>query len=240
MGNNCAARLRLMVFWISTAGIALEAGAQTWTYPGCDNVTNNSFRQVSLIRRGQPPDPELSEPVKMALEMDAAGNVDIYFTELRGKLKRYNGASKTVQTLATLNVWKGPYGQGQTDVEEGLVGIALDPNFKTNHWLYLYYSPMAVNVFRIARFTLSGNALDMGSETVLLDIPSQREDCCHTGGAMQFDAYGDLWVTVGNNTGRFGTPLNMDEGRKFNSDEWGATCTAGLRGGIIRIHPLAA
>ena len=120
-------------------------------------------------------------------------------------------------------------------MEEGLFGVVLDPKFKSNGFLYLMYAPPTPSVYRISRWTLAGSSL--GAEKVLLDIPAQREDCCHTGGGMAFDAYGDLWVAVGNNTGRRGNPVSMDETRQYNSDEWGASSTAGLRGGILRIHP---
>lgn len=217
----------------------LVSGAQAqWTYPGCDAVTDAHFKYDLVLKRGAAPDAGLDEPIKMAFDMDAAGKVDIYYVERKGKLKRFNAAAGTVETLGSLDVWHaGPYAKASAAVEEGLVGVALDPAFKANRTLYLMYSPKDENVFRISRFTLSGATLNLASEKILISVPSQREDCCHTGGAMAFDAYGDLWVGIGNNAGRAGSPRQMDEVNKYNSDEWGASSTAGLRGGILRIHP---
>ncbi|HKP98243.1 MAG TPA: PQQ-dependent sugar dehydrogenase [Fibrobacteria bacterium] len=217
-------------------GLATLAKAQ-WTYPGCNPVTDTDFKYELMLKRGAAPDAELDEPLKMAFDKDATGKVDIYYVERKGKLKRYLAATGQVQTLGTLNVWKGPYTKTGGQVEEGLIGIALDPAFKANGQIYVMYSPATESVFRISRFTLAGAALNPASEKVILDIPAQREDCCHTGGAMQFDAYGDLWIGVGNNTGRSGSPLQLDETRKYGSDEWGSSSTAGLRGSILRIHP---
>jgi glucose/arabinose dehydrogenase len=67
------------------------------------------------------------------------------------------------------------------------------------------------------------NKLDMTSEKVLLKIPrtGNTKDEIHSGGAMQFDAYGDLWIAVGD----------------LMTLELGPGNTADLKGGILRIHP---
>lgn len=217
--------------------IAVPASAQ-WTHPGCDAVTDADFKYELILKRGLAPDNALDEPLKMAFDADATGKVDIYYVERKGNFKRYLAATNTMENLGTLEVWhRGPYARASAAVEEGLQGVALDPAFKTNRRVYLMYNPLAENVIRISRFTLAGNKLDLASEKILLRIPSQREDCCHVGGGMAFDSYGDLWVGIGNNTGRAGSPRQMDENNQYNSDEWGASSTKGLRGGILRIHP---
>src|SRR5690606_8740512 len=58
------------------------------------------------------------------------------------------------------------------------------------------------------------------------------------GGPMRFDAHGDLWVTIGNN----GSDLSGSGSQYSPSDsnanqEWGASSTASMRGGVIRIKP---
>lgn len=222
---------------VVSAFLAASAALGQWEYAGCENVTDADFKYETVLKRGAAPDPALDEPIKMAFDMDAAGKVDIYYVERRGKLKRFNAASGSVDLLGTLDVFKGPYARATSPAEEGLVGLALDPKFKSNRYIYLMYSPSSANVFRISRFTLAGNAINTASERILLSIPSQRDECCHTGGAMAFDAYGDLWIGIGNNAGRYGNPRQMDETLKYHSDEWGASSTAGLRGGILRIHP---
>jgi glucose/arabinose dehydrogenase len=90
-----------------------------------------------------------------------------------------------------------------TDSEEGLLGAAIDPNFATNGWVYLYYTNNAGNCAastgrfnRVSRFTMSGNTISPASELVLLDkmnIPAGN----HNGGDLDIGADGDLYVTVG-------------------------------------------
>lgn len=232
---------------VVSAGITgfgmLTAHAQ-FTYPGCEAITASSFKHEIVVQRGMEPDPTLQEPIQMALDMGASGAIDVYYVERRGKLKLYSGATKSLTVLGTLDVF--------TEVEMGLTGLALDPRFKTNRWIYLFYAPKTVpapaelahlknpGVFRLSRFTLTSGAspsLDMASEKKLLEIPVQRETCCHTGGQMAFDDYGDLWISTGNNAGRPKTPPVLDEAVQVNSDEWGSTSTANLRGGILRIRP---
>ena len=113
------------------------------------------------------------------------------FCAKAGAVRFYDALNNTVSTIGTLNVLhKMDVHEGK--VEDGLVGIALDPNFKENHWIYLFYvTPMPEpSYFRISRFTLVNNQIDMGSEIILIDILSQQKQCCHTGGAMAFDDYG--------------------------------------------------
>ncbi len=226
--------------------------AQSWTYPGCPApITDADFQYTVLMQHGKSPDPSLAEPDKMDFDMDAQGNVDIYFTEIRpGNIKRYSAVTKTVKTLIKLPNWGGSSTdyltvKNSNHVEEGVTGIALDPNFKINHWLYVHWSPLPATAptFRVSRFTVVGDTILMNSEKVLLSIDAQRDECCHTGGSMAFDDYGDLWIAQGANGGRgsnspTGTPpVGMDEVHRYASEEWGASSTHGMRGGFLRIHP---
>ena len=47
---------------------------------------------------------------------------------------------------------------------------------------------------------MKGDSLELASEKILLEIPTQREQCCHTGGSMAFDAHGNLFLSTGDNT----------------------------------------
>jgi cytochrome c len=246
-------RFGLVGVLICAGGFVTESRAQ-WTYDGCPAVTNADFKVDTLMRKGLAPDPSLAEPDKLAFDMDAQGNVDVWFTEIRpGNIKRYSAKTKTVKVLAKLPNWGGPGSdyltvKNSNNVEEGVTGIALDPNFKTNHFVYIHWSPLPATtaVFRISRFTYDPTAdnIPLNSEKILMEFPAQRDECCHTGGSMEFDAYGDLWIAQGANGGRTGsstsTPMiGMSEDKKYDSEEWGATSTHGYRGGFLRIHPVA-
>src|SRR5215471_15480338 len=53
--------------------------------------------------------------------------------------------------------------------ERGLLGVAFDPNFASNHFVYLYYTvPGSAGHNRISRFTVNGNVATPNSEFVLV------------------------------------------------------------------------
>src|SRR3954468_24302267 len=55
--------------------------------------------------------------------------------------------------------------------ENGLLGIALDPNFDINHNLFVVYTPPpdTNDVTRISRFTVTGDTIDLASERIILE-----------------------------------------------------------------------
>jgi glucose/arabinose dehydrogenase len=89
--------------------------------------------------------------------------------------------------------------------ERGLLGVAFDPNFNTNNYVYVYYTTAAAPIHnRVSRFTASGDVAVAGSETVLLDLDNLTGATNHNGGAMHFGPDGKLYVAVGENA----TPSN--------------------------------
>jgi cytochrome c len=206
--------------------------------------------------QGAAKDPDLNEPVRMDVRVvnDASGKYDhsdIVFVQRTGDMKWYDGAAKTVTLMGHFNVHSGPGSQG----DNGLMGVAFDPAFEANHRLYAWYSPLGTvapdfspggqnRILRLSRFTVkSDHTLDMDSEKILINILGNRTDNWNSGGPMQFDAYGDLWVAVGTN-GSDVDPVTCSSGGNVlsptdsvQSAEWGASNTHSLRGGFFRIHP---
>jgi glucose/arabinose dehydrogenase len=87
-----------------------------------------------------------------------------------------------------------------TNGERGLIGVAIDPNFTNNGYVYLYYTTTAGGAHnRISRFTASGDVAAAG-ETVLVNLPNLSSALIHNGGGMQFGADGHLYVGVGENS----------------------------------------
>ena len=78
------------------AGAVLPASAQ-FTYPECDTVKASDFRIDTLVR-GPSGDAVTKEPLKMAFSTDAQNNVDVYFVQRHGLIRKYSGASKTTMT----------------------------------------------------------------------------------------------------------------------------------------------
>ena len=137
------------------------------------------------------------------------------------------------ETIAEMDVF--------IEFEEGLLGVALDPDYADNRWVYFTYSAPEEAVIRVARFVLEGSRLDMESERVLLEIPVQRDECCHVGGSLEFGPEGNLFVSIGDNTNPFASagfnPIDEREGRKAWDAQGSSANTMDLRGKILRITP---
>jgi len=83
--------------------------------------------------------------------------------------------------------------------ERGLLGVAFDPNFGSNRFVYLYYTATTPAVHnRISRFIANGDVAVPGSEVVLLDLPTLGATN-HNGGALNFGPDGKLYASVGEN-----------------------------------------
>lgn len=92
--------------------------------------------------------------------------------------------------------------------ERGLLGVAVDPDFETNNYVYLYYTNKRAecpdkepgdpgNPYnRVSRFVMNGDTVDKSSEKVLIDgIPSPNGN--HNGGDLHFGNDEKLYVSVG-------------------------------------------
>jgi glucose/arabinose dehydrogenase len=84
--------------------------------------------------------------------------------------------------------------------ERGLLGVALDPAFASNHYVYVYYTVSTAPIHnRVSRFTASGDVAVANSEVVLLDLDNLSSATNHNGGAIHFGLDGKLYVAVGDN-----------------------------------------
>jgi glucose/arabinose dehydrogenase len=120
-----------------------------------------------------------------------------------GQLRVYKNGT-LLQTPA-LNI----SGRICSNSERGLLGVAVDPNFSANHYVYLYYThnefgvcptgqPTNLNnpVNRVSRFVMTGDAVDPATEKVLINnIPSPNGN--HNSGDLGFGKDGYLYATVG-------------------------------------------
>ncbi len=84
--------------------------------------------------------------------------------------------------------------------ERGLLGVAFDPSFATNNFVYVYYTvPGSPAHNRVSRFTANGDVAVAGSEVVLLNLDNLSSATNHNGGAIHFGPDGKLYVAVGEN-----------------------------------------
>lgn len=105
------------------------------------------------------------------------------FTERYGKISILDGSKlKVVGNIEVSEI-----------SESGLLGIAIDPEFVGNRFVYIYYTHEKGN--RVSRFVLNER---LENEFILLDdIPSAR---FHDGGRIKFGPDGKLYVTTGDAT----------------------------------------
>ncbi len=182
---------------------------------------------------------KLDEPMEFTFLPDGR----IVFVERKGEVKQYDpatGITKSIGKIVTNTKYTNRAGQVR-EAEEGVMGVIVDPNFKENHWLYIYYAHPKDPKHVLARMELKEEALLIDQQKIILEVPTQREECCHTGGGMVFDKAGNLFLTVGNNTSNSNSdgyaPIDERPGQAYWDDQRGASNTNDLRGKILRIHP---
>jgi hypothetical protein len=134
-----------------------------------------------------------------------------------------------VTKAADFPVFGAKGGGGETGatskVEQGVLGIALDPDFtKGRPYVYVVYHPYwggkggfdttpkigpgfvrsdYMGERRLSRFRYDDAAktLDVSSEIIIHRYMTQVFSCCHLGGSMDFDSKGNLYFATGDNTG---------------------------------------
>ena len=185
IGNSAAvfadAQVRLHLRGgIETAlgGPAVECGATIW----------RNFQKVQLTR-------EVGEPMDLAVLPDRR----VLMTDRRGRLRMHKPDTGEIKLAAEIPVYAGE--------EDGLQTVAIDPDFETNHWVYLYYARpesapcsqpdinggvIKCGVNRLSRFKLEGDTLNLATEQTIIEVPTQRDLCCHVGGDVGFDSQGNL------------------------------------------------
>lgn len=82
-----------------------------------------------------------------------------------------------------------------TEGEMGLTHLCLDPDFATNHYVYVYYTILNRRN-RVSRFTFNPVAKTLGSEYILANLYPMTGNI-HTGGAMNFGKDGKLYIATG-------------------------------------------
>ncbi|KAG5187108.1 trehalose utilization-domain-containing protein [Tribonema minus] len=231
-----------------------------------------------------------------ALRMAAApkGDERIFIAAKNGLVQSYYPSTGIFKTVVQLSV--------SSSEEQGLLGIALDPQFATTKHVFLYYSPSDTGASgytnRLSRFKLNGDVLDKASEKIVLklngdvlekasekivlklngdvldkasekivlklngdvlDKASEKivlevpeDQVMHSSGAIHFDNWGDLWLSLGDNTdyklsGGW-APINAISSKgdarrtsATNADTTGAAWRTSansndLRGSILRIR----
>jgi glucose/arabinose dehydrogenase len=220
-------------FWFVAACCVAYSGIQA---QNCPTPTSGQFRKVMLVNE----DSGLDKPDHMAVLPDGR----VFITEMRsGRVKLYTPDAGLTEVLR-VNVYNDA-------VENGLLGIAADPGFATNNWVYIFYSRtipggsysagdggVSPHQQVLARYTFSGGKLTNPKELLIVPRLSKR----HSAGGMTFNPRtGDLFLTTGDDVypsadqTRYG---GRNEASKHLNSLITSANTNDLRGKTLRIRPL--
>src|ERR1041384_6791263 len=130
----------------------------------------------------------LPNPTAMAFAPDGR----LFVCEQGGRLRVIKDGALLPTPFLTVTV--------SSSGERGLLGVAFDPEFATNQYVYVYYTATVPAVHnRISRFTANGDVAVAGSETVIFDLDNLSAATNNNGGALAFGADGKLYAAVGEN-----------------------------------------
>ncbi len=169
-------------------------------------------------------------------QLDVGPDGRVYYIEHLGStLKIYDPVSDVIKEAGYIPSLPG--------LGQGLLGLAVDPGFTKNRWVYVYYHLEGL-IGRLSRFTLNKrDELDRLSEKVILRIFNTGLD--HNGGGLSMAKNGDLFLAIGSNDmphldGQYGsrgpgggvlTQLLGTNGEITSQN------TNSLLGKVLRIHP---
>ena len=133
----------------------------------------------------------LASPTAMSFAPDGR----LFVAQQSGALRVIKNGALLSQPFLTVSV--------NSSGERGLLGVAFDPNFASNNFVYVYYTTSTSPIHnRLSRFTASAANPDVvaaGSEVQLLNLPNLSSATNHNGGAIHFGTDGRLYIAVGEN-----------------------------------------
>jgi glucose/arabinose dehydrogenase/type 1 glutamine amidotransferase len=243
MHKNSWYRRISMYATLAVASAGLVAVSVSSATPAAAAIIASDFQQVTLAKG----EAEVGEPMTISVLPDRS----VLHTARNGTLRRTD-ANGTTSVIANIPVY--------THDEEGLQGVAADPDFASNRYIYLYYAPPLntpagdapatgtatdwatwTGVNRLSRFTLNADfTVNVASQVTILDVPASRGMCCHVGGSIDFDAAGNLYLSTGDDTNPFDSagysPIDERANRNPAYDAQRSSAnTNDLRGKILRI-----
>ncbi len=194
MENKIYVRHSLKNLFCLIALFIFSAHSKAQTFP-------TGFSQVQI--------PGIYYPTSMAFAPDGR----IFVTEKAGHLRIVKNGLVLSTPFATVTV-------DQLN-ERGLSSVCLDPNFNSNHYVYVYYTSTSGSIHnRLSRFTASGDVAVPGSEQILLEF-EPLVNSIHNSGGMAFGLDGKLFLAVGNdNVNSNSQDLNNYKGKilRINAD----------------------
>ncbi|MEV8409185.1 PQQ-dependent sugar dehydrogenase [Streptomyces niveus] len=235
----------LLVALPALGGVAVAPAAQA--HPGHEHALDwSNYEKTTLTK-------DTGEPIDLAVLPDSR----VLHTARNGDVRLTDPGTGVTKVVNHVDVYQNS--------ENGLQTVTLDPDFATNKWVYLYYSPPLntpagsapqtlpagqtdaywkqwEGYDTLTRFKWTGDKLDLSTAQEIIRVDANRGQCCHVAGDVDFDSKGNLYLSTGGNTPASGpnvngyTPINDAAGYNPGLDERrGAGSTNDLRGKILRI-----
>jgi glucose/arabinose dehydrogenase len=155
----------------------LPSGASAATLP-------NGFTETLITA--------INNPTAMAIAPDGR----VFVSEQAGNLRVVKNGVLLSTPFVTIAV--------NSSGERGLLGVALDPNFASNQFVYVYHTTSTPPIHNhIVRYTANGDVAVIGSEVPLFELDNLGPTN-HNGGGLHFGGDGKLYASAGEN----GNPAN--------------------------------
>lgn len=175
----------------------------------------------------------LSQPTAFAFAPDGR----LFVCQQGGQLRVIKNGSLLSTPFVSLSV--------DSSGERGLLGVAFDPAFQTNRFVYVYYTVSGSPRFnRVSRFTANGDVAVPGSEVLILQLENLSSATNHNGGAIHFGPDGKLYVAVGENangsnaqtlSNRLGKMLRLNPDGSIPTDNPFYNSTSGVNRSIYAL-----
>jgi glucose/arabinose dehydrogenase/PKD repeat protein len=191
-------------WWLLAACLGLAASVLAAAPPARAGAMPSGFEDTAVAQIGQPMDIDWT-PDGRALVPTKPGQIRVIQND-------------TLVSTPALDL----SGVVCTAIEQGLGGLAVHPEFASNHYIYIYYTYAKFGpcgsvepVNRLSRFVLPpSNVIDPSSEVVLMDTPQVSTGGHHNGGDIEFGPDGYVYVTIGDgNKSRWAADLGRLQGK---------------------------
>ena len=118
----------------------------------------------------------------------------LFVLEKAGRIRIINLATNALVATSFLDIDALVTGGASTGDEQGLLGMAFDPNYATNGQFYVYYTGTGTN--NLARYTVSSNPNVANSAGVVM-MTWADPYTNHNGGWIEFGPDGNLYMGTG-------------------------------------------
>ena len=195
--------------WVATESLSMP---RAWLRRASQTLAGTALVAVAALV-GAAPAGAVELPAHLRVEpvvAEASFPVALAWTP-DGRLL-YTEKSGALRVVENGQLREEPYAEFEVDdlFERGLIGVAVDPDFAVNGYVYVYYTRADTAGHRVVRLReVDGRGVE---PTILLDEPNPTGAAFHNGGNLHFGPDGYLYVTLGENhdsglAPRLDTPL---------------------------------